>query len=586
MAVQNPYQLTSAEQDEIRRMSSQFGMTPDQGLAEANIYLSSGVAASMEDLRRIASDTLARNQSPAPNYYQLTSAEQDELRKMAPQFGMTPEQALAEADIYLSSGVASNMEDLRKIAADTLVRNQGPLVGPSSDPNRTITPNLTGYQPISTAPAAQPITSQVTTAPSQGYTPATYTAEGYTPTTYEAQGYTPTERGFETYDAQQAEQTQWNVTPDQLVENRIQGLLTKGSPLLTLAETRARQGMAGRGLLSSSMAEGEALRAVTESARDIATSDAATLARAGEFNAQQANILSQFNVQQVNAAAAYTAEAANQALADNQRVINSAAEFMADATNVAAANNAISLNQAAQFAAEAANQANAAAALAENNARAFAAQARNTADLSAAQDANTAARQAASDANRARELAIQAENDARRFSADASNRAAENERLIAADAQLRELDRRSQVNAQATNLFQASTDSINRIMADPDLTPEAKQAAVDNAKRSLESSIRFLEQANNISGLSSLVTFPTTTTAPGATAPGTTTGGVSDSYIRNMVQNAVGQSGEMTIDAQRQIAQQMAAGNISPDQVARATGYTPEEVRAAFEAYR
>jgi hypothetical protein len=222
--------------------------------------------------------------------------------------------------------------------------------------------------------------------------------------------------------------------------------------------------------------------------------------------------LAQFNVQQVNAAAAFNAEAANAAKSDNQRVLNSAAEFLANAKNVAAANNAAALNDAARFAADAANQASAASTLAKNNAAAFLAQAKNAASAQAAADANAAARDAAADSQRAQQLAIQAQNDALRFKADADNRRIENDRLISADRDLQQLNSRARVTEQATNIFQQTTENISKIMADGELSPEAKQAAVNQQKQSLSDTITFLEKASQVTGLKELVTFTGGTT--------------------------------------------------------------------------
>jgi len=442
------------------------------------------------------------------NPYQMTASEQQEIRNLASQFNMTPEAGLAEANQFLVSGQAANMTDLRRIATEKL-----------SAKNAQPAPSLTapsGYTPVSSAPFSSATPAATKTADVSGYTPEAYTSAGYTATQYKPGGFDAVKRDSQTYDAKQAALTTLNVTPDQLVEDRIQGLLKKGSPLLTLQETKARQGMAAKGLLSSSMAEGEALRAVTESARDIATTDAGTMFRAAEVNAQQANALAQFNVREINAAAAFTAESANAAKSDNQRVLNSAAEFLANATNTAAANNAAALNDAARSATEAANQASAASTLAKNNAAAFLAQAKNATNVQEVADANAAARDATSDSQRAAQLAIAATNDANRFAADAGNRRTENDRLIAADIDLQKLNERARVTEQATNIFQKTTESIAKIMADPELSPEAKQAAVDQQKQSLNETLTFLESASKVTGLKELVTFTTVTPPPAA----------------------------------------------------------------------
>ena len=340
----------------------------------------------------------------AQNPYQLSSADQSEIRNWAVSSGLNPDIQLSEANKLLISGAAASMEDLRRMASDKQAAER-----------RAKEPAPTGYKPVSNMGS---ITAPVTRS----------TAEGYTPST-------------------------WSVTPEQTVESRLQGLLSKGSPLLTLAETRAKQSMAGKGLLNSSMAQGEALRAMTETATPIAGADAATYGNAARFNVDTAN---------------------------------TAAQFLAQAKNVAS--------------------------------------------LEETRAANAAAAQAAADANRARELAVAAENDALRFAADAANRKAEQERLIAADRDIAQMNQRAQVSGQAADIFNRTTDNITKIMADPDLDPAAKQAAVDQQKASMDTGLRFIEQVNKIDGLTELLTFSSTpATAPppppppaSAAQPGTT----------------------------------------------------------------
>jgi hypothetical protein len=94
---------------------------------------------------------------------------------------------------------------------------------------------------------------------------------------------------------------EWSVTPDQTVEGRVESITKKSSPLMQLAETRAAAKMNERGLLNSSMAIGAGQTALYEAAMPMAQQDAATFARAGEFNTSQKN---QFGLQandQVNA---------------------------------------------------------------------------------------------------------------------------------------------------------------------------------------------------------------------------------------------------------------------------------------------
>lgn len=319
MAAQNPYQLTSAEQEEIRSWATNRGLDPTAQLNEANQLFIGNRLASANQLRDLVESQMAKDPTGKAGISDMYGAA-NAVSSYSPTLVDTSKIKAATT----TNRTPTTLDTSKMKAAD--VSGYDPT---TIDTSKIGKAQVKDYTPTTVNPA-DIATAATVKAGVQGYDATGYTSKSYTPETYTAEGYDPTSREYKTYDAKQADQTMLKVTPDQLVEDRIQGLLKKGSPLLTLQETKARQGMAGRGLLSSSMAEGEALRAVTESARDIATSDAATVARAAQINAEQANTLAQFNALQINAAESFNANAANQALSDNQRVINSAAEFLAN----------------------------------------------------------------------------------------------------------------------------------------------------------------------------------------------------------------------------------------------------------------
>jgi len=80
------------------------------------------------------------------------------------------------------------------------------------------------------------------------------------------------------------------LKPSETTEGRVKQMTTTRSPLLTTVATRARQRMAGRGILSSSLTEQAAQQAVIETATPIAAQDAAAAQREKEiqFQAEQA----------------------------------------------------------------------------------------------------------------------------------------------------------------------------------------------------------------------------------------------------------------------------------------------------------
>ena len=80
------------------------------------------------------------------------------------------------------------------------------------------------------------------------------------------------------------------LKPSETTEGRVKQMTTTRSPLLTTASTRAKQRMAGRGILSSTLTEQAATQAVIEAATPIAAQDAAAAQRRNEiqFQAEQA----------------------------------------------------------------------------------------------------------------------------------------------------------------------------------------------------------------------------------------------------------------------------------------------------------
>ena len=91
--------------------------------------------------------------------------------------------------------------------------------------------------------------------------------------------------------------TRWDVAPNETVRSQLQQIIADDSPLMQQARARAMQTANTRGLLNSSMAATAGESALYDAAMPIATQDAATYARAGEFNAGQANTFARDNNQ-------------------------------------------------------------------------------------------------------------------------------------------------------------------------------------------------------------------------------------------------------------------------------------------------
>ena len=111
--------------------------------------------------------------------------------------------------------------------------------------------------------------------------------------------------------------TQWTPTADQTVAGQIKNIIAEDGPLAQMNKANAEQDMNRRGLINSSMAVGAGQKALYESALPIAQQDAATMANAGQFNANSTNALqSQSNTIRQQTATSNFQVAADQAKMD------------------------------------------------------------------------------------------------------------------------------------------------------------------------------------------------------------------------------------------------------------------------------
>lgn len=132
--------------------------------------------------------------------------------------------------------------------------------------------------------------------------------------------------------------TPWNVTANQTVAGNIESLLSKDSPLMQQARTRAAQQMASRGLINSSLAASAADSAMYDVANTIAQADAATQAKAAGYNVDQLNqqltldkqLANQWNQAQLSAD---TSRYATDVNAATQKLNNESAQLIARLNN-------------------------------------------------------------------------------------------------------------------------------------------------------------------------------------------------------------------------------------------------------------
>lgn len=123
-----------------------------------------------------------------------------------------------------------------------------------------------------------------------------------------------------TYTGTQANAADWQVQPNQTVQSQVKDIIAENSPLMQQAETRALQKANSRGLMNSSIAVGAGQSALYDAATPIAAADAATYARAGEFNAGAKQQTSLANQASTNTADQFNASSTNQVNSQNSQL--------------------------------------------------------------------------------------------------------------------------------------------------------------------------------------------------------------------------------------------------------------------------
>ncbi len=257
--------------------------------------------------------------------------------------------------------------------------------------------------------------------------------------------------------------TTWTPTQDQMVQNQLSGILAKGSPLQTWSQAQSNQAMNARGLLNSSIAVGEGQNAVIRSALPIAMQDANTLAQAGQFNANAANQAGQFNANAQNAALGQQAGAGISAAMTQMQIQGQQALQSAQHTFAAAQ---AQLDRAQQIA------------LADKSIEAQKA-------LQLAQQQFTGAQ---AQLEREQQTALQLGQQ--KFTGEQAQLTRDQQVMLqqmAGQQQRDLLQLQNQISlANVPKAFAAQTSQtvmaqVGTILADPNLTPDAKGAAIDNA---------------------------------------------------------------------------------------------------------
>lgn len=280
---------------------------------------------------------------------------------------------------------------------------------------------------------------------------------------------TPNTFNTQTYTAQQSK-----VDPKtETASGQVDSILAKDSPLMQRARTIATQGMAQRGLVNSSMAQGAGTAAMIDRATPIAQQDAATYSNRAIANQEAANTANQFNVGQNNqffqqasqqefqGSQAQTDRAQQAFMQDDQQsfLTSQSALDRKQQTDVLSAQQTF---QSAQAALDRAQQTS----LADKSAKA-------QADLQTAQQ-NFAAAQSGLD--RAQQTKVQ--DDQQAFQ-EAQSKLERQQQIDLQTMQIKAQQAQIPANFAAT-VSNTATTGINAILGDGALTADQKRAAINN----------------------------------------------------------------------------------------------------------
>lgn len=176
--------------------------------------------------------------------------------------------------------------------------------------------------------------------------PAQATTSTYNPSKASTTTYDPTkvDRTGTTYDP-----TTQQVQDNQLTSNQLTDLTSGNSKYIQDARQTGAEQAAKSGLMTSSIAAGNAERAAVQAAEPIAQADAARYGQVADENQSAQNQADQFNANSNLSASEQDAAAQNTASQFNANAQNQTSQFNANSQNQAAAFNAGAQNQTSQF---------------------------------------------------------------------------------------------------------------------------------------------------------------------------------------------------------------------------------------------
>lgn len=336
---------------------------------------------------------------------------------------------------------------------------------------------------------------------------ATQTMAGATPIAQTPTSqYNPTPNlAPQTYTAQTS-----NVNaPTETMQGQLSSIMAKDNPLMRLARTSATQQMAQRGLINSSMAAGAGTAAMLDKALPIAQQDSQIYSNRALANQDATNQQNQFNTAQTNdvykfgqdVAARYGLQTAQQQFEAGQNAAQREFQtgerlgtqgFQESMANLAQQNELARMSQAQLYNMEQLGSQQAfqqRIAVLEQSGMDY----RQARELTSRE--MLAAMEQAGITNRFdKELALKAEQ----FNVEQYN--LERRQIQENDAALQRLNLQIEANkAQipttfAANISNTTMAGVNAVMADPNMSPEAKQTAINNLVSYANSQINWAEK--------------------------------------------------------------------------------------------
>lgn len=286
--------------------------------------------------------------------------------------------------------------------------------------------------------------------------------------------------------------------PTETVQGQVNSILAKDSPLMQRARTLATQGMAQRGLVNSSMNQGAGVAAMIDRATPIAAQDASTYSNVAQENMNARNRSTEFNAGQLNQ---FAQQQSQQTFAGSQAQLDRNQQTSLQANQQTFQGSQAQLDRAQQTSLQTSQQDFAAAQQTIQNNFNMQLQKLQESGMDFRQAKDIASREAMQQLEQAgvnnrfdRELALKSSQ----FNAEQYN--LERRQLLQNQAEMDRLNLNIQANRDtiptsfAASITNTAMSGVNAIMADGNLSADAKKGAVSNIVNYANAQISWAEK--------------------------------------------------------------------------------------------